>query len=194
MKMLKVYFRNNAKPAIEFENIEQAIRNGLDLTGADLFMADLNNADLSGADLTGADLAQTDLTGADLAQADLTGADLTGVTLRFCDLRSANLAEACLVNADLSEAELEGAHFAGADLTGAIYANKKLWNDCPVIELGLTGNTAGSLLAFFFDDKSEPIVIEDIPQTLTEFEAKNAEKRPEIISYLKCVYNRQIAG
>ena len=46
--------------------VEAAVKNGANLTGADLRGADLTGANLRGADLTGADLRGADLTGANL--------------------------------------------------------------------------------------------------------------------------------
>ena len=53
-----------------------ALRDGVNIRGADLCGADLRGANLRGADLTGADLHD-----ADLRRTDLTGADLSGASL-----------------------------------------------------------------------------------------------------------------
>lgn len=62
--------------------LEQAARQGADLTGAFLTGADLRGADLTGADLTGAFLMDADLTGAKLAGIDFSGAYLSDATWR----------------------------------------------------------------------------------------------------------------
>ena len=101
-----------------------AIKNGADLSGADLCGANLGGADLSGADLCvadlgGANLGGADLGGADLCGANLGGADLCGANLGGADLGGANLGGADLGGADLSGADLDGANLGGADLHGA---------------------------------------------------------------------------
>ena len=86
------------------ETIEEAVKRGADLGGADLGGADLRGADLGGADLRGADLGGADLRGADLRGADLGGADLRGADLGGADLGGA----------DLGGADLRGANLGGA--------------------------------------------------------------------------------
>ena len=74
--------------------VKWALRNRVDLTGANLFGANLHGADLRDADLryvylTKADLTDANLRGADLCHADLSGSDLSGADLRYADLRYA---------------------------------------------------------------------------------------------------------
>ena len=74
--------------------VRWAVKNNVNLTGADLTNANLTGADLSCADLRVADLLCADLTnanltGADLCSANLTGADLTGTGLAGADLTGA---------------------------------------------------------------------------------------------------------
>ena len=102
------------------KNSEAGLRASLK-QGGDLSYANLTNANLSYADLTGADL-----TGADLTGANLTGADLSGVDLRKAVLRGSNLSGADLTYANLSGADLTGANLTGADLTGANLRNADL--------------------------------------------------------------------
>ena len=64
--------------------------------------ANLSYADLRGANLRGANLSYANLRGADLRYADLSGADLRGADLRGADLRGANLRYANLSDADLT--------------------------------------------------------------------------------------------
>ena len=68
--------------------VQQAIRAGIDLTGADLRGADLTGGDLRGADLRGAALRGSDLTDCDLRGADLTDCDMTGCDLTCISIRS----------------------------------------------------------------------------------------------------------
>ena len=56
--------------------VEEAVKNNVNLSGANLSGADLYGAILSGADLYGADLSGADLSGADLSGADLRGAEI----------------------------------------------------------------------------------------------------------------------
>ena len=76
------------------------------LYGSYLSGANLRGADFSGADLCGADLCRADLRGADLRRADFRGADLYGADLRDADLRDANLLGANLLGADFGDATL----------------------------------------------------------------------------------------
>jgi len=69
--------------------VEVAVKQKINLTGADLTGADLTGAYLTGAYLTGAYLRGADLTGAYLRGADLTGADLAGADLTGADLTGA---------------------------------------------------------------------------------------------------------
>ena len=85
-----------------------------------------NGADLSGADLSGADLRGAVLSGADLRGAVLRGADLSGAVLRGADLRDADLSGAVLRGADLSGAVLLDADLSGAVLRGAVLRGDKL--------------------------------------------------------------------
>ena len=80
--------------------VEKAVKNRVNLNGADLKWADLSEANLSEANLS-----ETNLNGADLSEANLSEADLNG----------ANLSEA-----NLSEADLNGANL------NAIYYNTKV--------------------------------------------------------------------
>ena len=61
--------------------LEEAVKQGADLTRADLYGANLTGANLTGANLYGADLTRADLTRADLTGANLTGANLYGADL-----------------------------------------------------------------------------------------------------------------
>ena len=67
---------NNVK-----KTIEEAVKSGANLRGADLRDADFGGADLRGADLRDADLGGADLRDADLRDADLRGANLGGANL-----------------------------------------------------------------------------------------------------------------
>ena len=108
----------------EFENkkemVEEAVRQGKNLTGAYLAGANLAGVNLTGVNLTGVNLA-----GAYLARANLTGAYLAGVNLTGVNLAGAYLTGANLTGAYLARANLTGAYLAGVNLTGAYLAMRE---------------------------------------------------------------------
>jgi len=59
--------------------VEKAVKNRVNLNGADLKWADLNGANLSEADLNGADLSEADLWRANLSKANLSKANLNAI-------------------------------------------------------------------------------------------------------------------
>jgi len=179
----------NGKTALEYEAeniakaLEMAVKDGADLTranlygadltranltranlyGADLTRANLTRADLYGADLTRANLYGANLYGADLTRANLTRANLTGADLTRTDLTRANLTRANLTGADLTRANLTGADLTGADLTRANLTGadlevngKKLWATRPILQLGPCGGVNRTTIVYLFDDKSDP--------------------------------------
>ena len=106
------------------ETVEDAVRKGANLEGADLRRANLIGADLRRANLEGANLTEANLEGANLTEAylrraNLIGANLIGADLRRADLTEAYLRRANLIGADLRRANLIGANLIGADLEGA---------------------------------------------------------------------------
>jgi uncharacterized protein YjbI with pentapeptide repeats len=105
--------------------IKEALKNNINLSGADLRYANLSGADLSYADLIGVNLSYADLIGANLSgvnlrRTNLSYADLIGANLDGANLDGANLARADLRRADLRRANLSGANLNGANLDGAI--------------------------------------------------------------------------
>ncbi len=97
------------------DTVEQAIKRGADLEGANLEGAYLRGADLEGANLEGAYLRGADLGGADLEGANLGGAYLRGAYLEGANLEGADLEGANLEGADLGGAYLEGAYIYISD-------------------------------------------------------------------------------
>ena len=95
----------------------EAVEEGVDLNGANLYRADLSEANLSDADLIGANLSDADLTGANLYRANLYEANFSGANLYGADLTGANL----------SGANLSGANLSGADLTGVELQDAKFY-------------------------------------------------------------------
>ena len=110
----------------EKELIEEALKFGADLSGANLRGADLRDADLGGANLRGADLRDADLGGANLRDADLRDANFFNADLGDANLRDANLIGADLCDAYLSGANLRGADLRDADLGDAYLSGAKL--------------------------------------------------------------------
>jgi uncharacterized protein YjbI with pentapeptide repeats len=112
---LKHRFNESVLFSIETDSlksaVEEAVRQRINLSFADLEEADLYRADLYGMDLHGANLH-----GAALYKANLSRANLSGADLSRADLSKANLYKADLTGADLS----------GAYLSGAIGVNKYL--------------------------------------------------------------------
>ena len=120
--------------------LERAVRDGVNLSGADLRGQDLSRRSLASARLECADLAGANLTHADLSRAVLEEANLSGATLRHTHLEETNFRrahaesadfgsasgrepdfmEANLVRADLSGAHLPSAVFIRANLGGVV--------------------------------------------------------------------------
>ena len=117
------------------EALEEAVKNKVNLGGADLECANLRGADLRDANLQnanlrianlrGAYLQGVNLGGANLLYANLVGANLEGADLRDANLQDANLRGANLENANLGGANLLYVNLGGANLRGTnlLYAN-----------------------------------------------------------------------
>ena len=98
------------------ECVEEAVRQGVDLTDVNLSGADLRGAQIPRAHMPGADLRW-----ANLERAILRGANMRGVVLRWANLERANLDAANLqgVNPDeinLDETQLDEVYIPGANL------------------------------------------------------------------------------
>lgn len=126
---------------VDWSDVQQRNRIGLDLRGADLRWVDLRNLPLvrmrsgltrdewnlttleqrymAGVLLPGANLSQAHLEGAILQGAHLEGATLRGTHLEEANLFRAYLKDAYLRGAHLEEAKLRGAHIEGAYLPEA---------------------------------------------------------------------------
>ncbi len=101
--------------------VEAAVRDRVDLAGADLRRAFLRHAVLDGARLAGACLWGARLDGAQMA-----GGDFIGV-----DFRTAHMKEACLAESVCTDADFRGAYVPGlivrdADFSGARFS-------CPTV-------------------------------------------------------------
>ena len=96
--------------------VEEAIKVGANLDGANLYRANLDGANLVGASLDGASLYRASLDGANLDGANLVGANLDGASLYRASLDRASLDRASLDGANLDGASLDGASLDGASL------------------------------------------------------------------------------
>src|SRR3989442_6004516 len=116
---------------VDWSDVQQRSRIGLDLRGADLRRVDLRNLPLtrmrSGltrdewnlTTLEQRNMAGVHLQGADLSEAHLKGAILQGAHLEGASLRGTHVEEANLFRAHLKDAYLRGAHLEKAKLRGA---------------------------------------------------------------------------
>lgn len=110
---------------------------GIDLSGANLFMARLQEADLRGAKLSRAGLVYAHLEGAmlhkvemmyaNLEEAQFQWAELQDAILRHSDLTRASFRGAALNRANLGRVEGEDVILADADLAGANLEKADLW-------------------------------------------------------------------
>lgn len=97
--------------------LEEAIAQGIDLSGADLSGASLINANLDGARLERASLDGANLTGANLSECYLDGASLRGAALyNTC------FAESLLRGTDFREASFGGTDIAATNVAGALFS------------------------------------------------------------------------
>ena len=129
MKAIKIQIKNRWTDSVIFEyekvdntvkdTVEEAVKSGAELLGADLHDADLRGAHLRGADLNSADLRHAGLQGADLRSANLRYANLCGAYLHGAYMSIANLYGAYLRDVDLRGADLHGAYLRNVDLRGA---------------------------------------------------------------------------
>jgi uncharacterized protein YjbI with pentapeptide repeats len=110
------------KEYISFKDaVEEAIRQGVDLS-----YADLRGADLHGAKLKRANLSNADLSGADLRDADLYCANLEDSYLSGADLTGANIKYAWLDNVILDNTIMPDFHMVCPE-TGSFIGYKKIW-------------------------------------------------------------------
>ena len=115
---------------VDWSDIQQRKRIGLDLRGADLRRVDLRNLPLTGmrsglgreewnrTTLEQRFMAAVHLQGANLSEAHLEGAVLQGAHLDGTTLRGTHLEEANLFRAYLKDAYLRGAHLENAKVRG----------------------------------------------------------------------------
>jgi uncharacterized protein YjbI with pentapeptide repeats len=128
---------------IEIKNYLDAV---LYRSEADTIKAAMEEAVKGGANLRGANLR-----GANLRGANLRGANLVGANLGGAKMIGANLVGANLVGANLGGANLVGANLGGANLVGANLGGAKMIGDRPILMIGPIGSRAAYLTAYVTD-------------------------------------------
>ena len=121
---------------------------GIDLCGADLWMANLPHANLAGANLQDANLSMANLQDTRLGGSNLQGADLVMANLQDAYLERANLQNGILVDANLQNANLMRANLQDAYLERANLQNGILvWANLQDAYLGGANLQNASLVA-----------------------------------------------
>ena len=155
--------------------LEEAVKIGANLRGANLGDANLVCANLRGANLGDANLRGANLGDANLFCANLRGANLRGANLRDANLGDANLGDANLRGANLGDANLGDANLGGANLRGA---NLRDWGKIQSVEdilvVGNIGSRNGST-TIIHTDKGIFVQCGCFKGSLDEFVAKVKE-------------------
>jgi hypothetical protein len=117
-------FVHHVPPRGAAETVRLALKQKLDLRGADFTALSLRNIVFSGVDLSGAcfrfaDLESVHFDHCKLAGCDFRGADCFGANLSQAIVDGADFSNANLTNALLTFASFAGAKFDGAKLNGA---------------------------------------------------------------------------
>jgi uncharacterized protein YjbI with pentapeptide repeats len=144
--------------------LQQAVKTGANLYGANLDGANLTRANLYGANLDGANLTRANLDGANLYGANLYGANLYGANLTRANLYGANLD-----GANLTRANLYGANLDGANLTRANLYGKEIVS---VVQFGGIGSERRSSTAIVLVDGSVDVRCGCFCGSLGEFAAQ----------------------
>ncbi len=97
--------------------VELAIKEGADLSGANLSYADLSDANLRDANLSYADLVRANLVRANLSDANLIGANLIRADLSDANLIGANLIDVKLWSCVGNKKEIKSLQLEGYDIT-----------------------------------------------------------------------------
>ena len=182
MRKIKIEIKNRWTGSILFEyekenntvkdTVEEAIKQGADLSGADLSGADLIEADLSRANLSGADLSRANLRRADLIEADLSRANLIEADLSGANLSRADLSRANLSRAIYSE---NTAFLAMACPEAGSFVGYKICQDGKIVKLLITEDAKRSSATTRKCRASKAKVLE-----ITNI--KNTEKYEEAVS------------
>lgn len=170
------------------EEALQAIRNHLDLSGADLHEMDLHNlkaawAILRKTNLSGADMSRSLLVNpnffrarlhtaaihnttflkGDLVEADFKGADLSDSAFLGVDAQDAGFQDACLRNSGWVNANLQNADLNHADLTNARLTRVN------VSGADFTGADMTGVRAFHVDWSMAKVPPAELPESLVKF-------------------------
>lgn len=121
-----VLFEYESEDNTTKKTLEEAVRQGVDLSYAFLAYVDLSYANLKDAKLNNAILIRAKLNGAILTRAFLKNADLSEANLAFAVLNEAYLFEANLKYAVFTNSCLTDTNLSGANLTSAILRSTNL--------------------------------------------------------------------
>jgi len=111
----------------QYEEFEEILLNGIDLSDANLVRTKFSFINLNGANFTNSDLRQACLEHTKLNDAVLHEANLADARLVGAKLNSANLLLANLTNANLERADITGVDLANTVITNANFANTQPW-------------------------------------------------------------------
>ncbi len=140
----KVLFKSNKVKSLK-ECVELAVKEKVDISGANFEGADLsgvnfNKANLSGvnfngANLKGANLEKTNLEGVFCYRTNFKGANLKEANLERANINEANFEEAnlenaCLVQSFPIDVNFDNAKLASADFTGAMFSSDEIKEEC----------------------------------------------------------------
>src|SRR5574344_1256630 len=99
--------------------VEEAVRQNISLSGADLRGADIRGTNLSCADLRGTNLRDANLASANLRDANLRNANIRNADLTHAYFGNTDFRDADLRDADLKDTKLKCAYLDNADFRGA---------------------------------------------------------------------------
>ena len=162
------------------DTLEEAVKQGANLDGANLIRANLDGANLTGANLDGANL-----TGANLYGANLDGANLTRANLYGANLYGANLDGASLIRANLIRANLDGANnipfipFA-CPSDGAFIGWKKVRNCLVMLEIPEDARRCSCTSQKCRCDKAKVLGITNLYTNESVSEIKNTSYSPAV--------------
>ncbi len=172
------------------DTLEEAIRQGANLTGANLTGANLYRASLTGANLDGANLYRANLYRASLTGANLTGANLDGANLYRASLDGANLYRASLDGANLTGTNLDGTNLDGATNVpfipfacpsdGAFIGWKKVNNHLIMLEIPADAKRCSCTSQKCRCDKARVLGITNLATDESVSEIKNTSYSPAI--------------
>jgi uncharacterized protein YjbI with pentapeptide repeats len=148
------------------ENIEDVVRDGVDLARGNFAGQDLSNRTLSGGKFHACDFTKADLSDCTLCDADFTDAILIGVDLDRASLEGANFSRADLTGARMVDAAIESAIFvdcvglidAGTDPRGYRFIGVQQTNGAWRIKAGCRWYTLGQAIEHWQDRGNEDAI------------------------------------